>query len=54
LLRQRLFVFVVVTLLVAVGIALVQGCQGPAQGLGGDGGGVRQERVQQYGHPQDF
>ncbi|CAM5235560.1 Protein kinase OS=Streptomyces aurantiogriseus OX=66870 GN=GCM10010251_31300 PE=4 SV=1 [Streptomyces aurantiogriseus] len=35
LLRQRLFVFVVVTLLVAVGIALVQGCQGPAQGLGG-------------------
>ncbi|MFJ4684312.1 protein kinase [Streptomyces sp. NPDC088789] len=29
LLRQRLFVFVVVTLLVALGIALVQGCQGP-------------------------
>ncbi|MFC7841480.1 protein kinase [Streptomyces sp. NPDC057382] len=47
LLRQRLFVFVVVTLLVAVGIALVQGCQGPARGLGGDGSGVRQERVQQ-------
>ncbi|MEW2612549.1 protein kinase [Streptomyces sp. NPDC047880] len=46
LLRQRLFVFVVVTLLVAVGIALVQGCQGPARGLG-DGGGVRQEHVQQ-------
>ncbi|MFJ9738849.1 protein kinase [Streptomyces sp. NPDC101166] len=37
LLRQRLFVFVVVTLLVALGIALVQGCQGPARGLGGDG-----------------
>lgn len=36
LLRQRLFVFVVVTLLVAVGIAVVQGCQGPARGLGGD------------------
>ncbi|GHC83372.1 protein kinase [Streptomyces violaceochromogenes] len=54
LLRQRLFVFVVVTLLVAVGIALVQGCQGPARGLGGDGGGVRQERVQQYDRPQDF
>ncbi len=29
LLRQRLFVFVVVTLVVALGIALVQGCQGP-------------------------
>lgn len=38
LLRQRLFVFVVVTLLVAVGIALAQGCQGPARGLGGAGG----------------
>ncbi|MFE6285347.1 serine/threonine-protein kinase [Streptomyces sp. NPDC057877] len=37
LLRQRLFVFVVVTLLVALGIALVQGCQKSAQGLGGDG-----------------
>lgn len=54
LLRQRLFVFVVVTLLVAVGIALVQGCQGSARGLGGDGGGVRQERVQQYDHPRDL
>ncbi|MFE9031117.1 protein kinase [Streptomyces iakyrus] len=54
LLRQRLFVFVVVTLLVAVGIALVQGCQGPARGLGGDGGGARQERVQDYDHPRDF
>ncbi|MGA5204459.1 protein kinase domain-containing protein [Streptomyces variegatus] len=52
LLRQRLFVFVVVTLLVAVGIALVQGCQGPARGLGGDGGGVRQERVQQGHDPR--
>ena len=29
LLRQRLFVFVTVTLLVALGIAAVQGCQGP-------------------------
>ncbi|CAM5330281.1 Protein kinase domain-containing protein OS=Streptomyces violarus OX=67380 GN=FHS41_006250 PE=4 SV=1 [Streptomyces violarus] len=49
LLRQRLFVFVVVTLLVAVGIALVQGCQGAARGLGGDGGsgGARQESVRQ-------
>ncbi|MFB6847563.1 serine/threonine-protein kinase [Streptomyces sp. NPDC056373] len=54
LLRQRLFVFVVVTLLVAVGIALVQGCQGPARGLGGDGGGVRQEHVQRDDLPRNF
>lgn len=54
LLRQRLFVFVVVTLLVAVGIALVQGCQGPARGLGGDGGGVRQEHVQQDDRARNF
>ncbi|WP_192918307.1 serine/threonine-protein kinase [Streptomyces spectabilis] len=40
LLRQRLFVFVVVTLLVALGIAAAQGCQGPARGLGD----VRQEQ----------
>ncbi|MET7488003.1 protein kinase [Streptomyces sp. NPDC005538] len=45
LLRQRLFVFVVVTLLVALGIAVAQGCSGPAHGLGRPGGGVRQERV---------
>ncbi|GAP52464.1 protein kinase [Streptomyces azureus] len=53
LLRQRLFVFVVVTLLVAVGIALVQGCQSSARGLGGDGdrGGVRQESVRQGYEP---
>lgn len=37
LLRQRLFVFVVVTLLVALAIATAQGCQGPARGLGGSG-----------------
>lgn len=37
LLRQRLFVFVVVTLLVALGIAAAQGCQGPAHGLGRTG-----------------
>ena len=42
LLRQRLFVFVVVTLLVALGIAAAQGCQGPARGLGG-GGDVRKD-----------
>ncbi|MEU7303419.1 protein kinase [Streptomyces sp. NPDC007206] len=42
LLRQRLFVFVVVTLLVALGIAVAQGCQGPARGLGDDG--VRPQR----------
>ncbi|MEW2301621.1 protein kinase [Streptomyces sp. NPDC006655] len=40
LLRQRLFVFVVVTLLVALGIALAQGCSGPAHGMGVPGGGV--------------
>ncbi|MET7680845.1 serine/threonine-protein kinase [Streptomyces sp. NPDC005423] len=41
LLRQRLFVFVVVTLLVALGIAVAQGCSGPAHGLGNDGHGAR-------------
>ncbi|MEU3660827.1 serine/threonine-protein kinase [Streptomyces sp. NPDC032940] len=48
LLRQRLTVFVVVTLLVALGIAAAQGCQGPARGLGGDerGGVVRAQQVQ--------
>ncbi|MFE0415556.1 serine/threonine-protein kinase [Streptomyces tendae] len=48
LLRQRLFVFVVVTLLVALGIAAAQGCQGPSRGLGDDRDGVhaaQQERV---------
>lgn len=50
LLRQRLFVFVVVTLLVALGIAVVQGCEGPARGLGGPDGVVRHE--QQYPRPQ--
>ncbi|MER7721327.1 protein kinase [Streptomyces flaveolus] len=47
LLRQRLTVFVVVTLLVALGIAAAQGCQGPSRGLGDERGGVRaqQERV---------
>jgi serine/threonine protein kinase len=35
LLRQRLIVFVTVTLLVALGIAAAQGCEGPARGLGG-------------------
>ncbi len=34
LLRQRLIVFVVVTLLVALGIAAAQGCQGPARSVG--------------------
>ncbi|MEU5182380.1 serine/threonine-protein kinase [Streptomyces longwoodensis] len=48
LLRQRLFVFVVVTLLVALGIGIVQGCQGPARGLGNDHHGVvRQDVVRQ-------
>ncbi|PCG81715.1 serine/threonine protein kinase [Streptomyces sp. WZ.A104] len=47
LLRQRLVVFVVVTLLVALGIAAAQGCQGPARGLGGTerpAGGASQAR----------
>jgi serine/threonine protein kinase len=34
LLRQRLIVFVVVTLLAALGIATVQGCQGPSDAAG--------------------
>ncbi|MFF6782406.1 protein kinase [Streptomyces sp. NPDC012510] len=42
LLRQRLVVFVVVTLLAALGIAAAQGCQGPSQGLNGES--VRQGR----------
>ncbi|WP_051823325.1 serine/threonine-protein kinase [Streptomyces sp. NRRL S-1448] len=37
LLRQRVIVFVVVTLLVALGIAAAQGCQGPARGMGSEG-----------------
>ncbi|MBZ9641766.1 serine/threonine protein kinase, partial [Streptomyces sp. PSKA30] len=55
LLRQRLFVFVVVTLLVALGIGVVQGCQGPARGLGGEPGSERerQERVQPDHRPLD-
>ncbi|MGX1129340.1 serine/threonine protein kinase [Streptomyces glaucescens] len=55
LLRQRLFVFVVVTLLVALGIGLVQGCQGSAHGLGDEQGGVpeRQEQVRTDYRPLD-
>lgn len=52
LLRQRLFVFVVVTLLVALGIAVAQGCQGPARGLGDDGGRGRQQTQESY-RPSD-
>jgi hypothetical protein len=37
-------VFVVVTLLVALGIAAAQGCQGPSRGLGGDSGVVHEQR----------
>ncbi|MDH6432906.1 serine/threonine protein kinase [Streptomyces sp. SAI-144] len=51
LLRQRLFVFVVVTLLVALGIAAAQGCQGPPRGLGGDSGVVREQRQGQVHTP---
>ncbi|MFJ4471266.1 protein kinase [Streptomyces sp. NPDC089424] len=46
LLRQRLFVFVVVTLLVALGIGIVQGCQASTRGLGDERGGTGQEQVQ--------
>ncbi|MFJ3643011.1 protein kinase [Streptomyces sp. NPDC090108] len=53
LLRQRLFVFVVVTLLVALGIALAQGCQGPARGLGGDGDGTDVVRRQTHGQVRE-
>ncbi|MFJ9850994.1 protein kinase [Streptomyces sp. NPDC101150] len=48
LLRQRVIVFVVVTLLVALGIAAAQGCQGPARGLGGE----RPTPVAPYGSAQ--
>ncbi|MEW2388098.1 serine/threonine-protein kinase [Streptomyces venezuelae] len=47
LLRQRIFVFVVVTLLVALGIAAAQGCQGPARSLGDTG--VHQQQPAQGG-----
>ncbi|MFE9441649.1 serine/threonine-protein kinase [Streptomyces sp. NPDC006602] len=52
LLRQRLFVFVVVTLLVALGIAAAQGCQGPPRGLGGEGDVVGNQREQSVRHGQ--
>lgn len=48
LLRQRLIVFVVVTLLVALGIAAAQGCQGPSRGLDDDRG-VRKEQPYEAG-----
>lgn len=47
-------VFVVVTLLVALGIAAAQGCQGPARGLGGTdpGTGIEQQnRASQVQEP---
>ncbi|MEU8700696.1 protein kinase [Streptomyces sp. NPDC048680] len=52
LLRQRLVVFVVVTLLVALGIAAAQGCQGPARGLGAGQGPVQGQSEQQPPAPQ--
>ncbi|MFE2691584.1 serine/threonine-protein kinase [Streptomyces mirabilis] len=56
LLRQRLFVFVVVTLLVALGIAAAQGCQGPARGLkdGGTRKDVRQGQSSYAPPPGDL
>ncbi|MFJ1696521.1 serine/threonine-protein kinase [Streptomyces sp. NPDC088252] len=54
LLRQRLVVFVVVTLLVALGIAAAQGCQGPARGLGtGRTQPVKQPQSQTQTQTQD-
>ncbi|UXY26460.1 serine/threonine-protein kinase [Streptomyces sp. HUAS TT20] len=53
LLRQRLFVFVVVTLLVALGIATAQGCQGPSRGLGGVGGTVSPHHAHVHVPPPD-
>ncbi|MFF7973197.1 protein kinase [Streptomyces sp. NPDC007905] len=53
LLRQRLFVFVVVTLLVALGIAVAQGCQGPARGLGGGDGRPQQHAATGFGPLDD-
>jgi hypothetical protein len=46
-------VFVVVTLLVALGIAVAQGCQGPARGLGGEDGVQRQRHAQPGSLPLD-
>lgn len=58
LLRQRLTVFVVVTLLVALGIAAAQGCQGPARGMGdgtsGVPGRVASQSAQERVMPQGF
>lgn len=51
LLRQRLFVFVVVTLLVALGIAAAQGCQGPSRGMGDQRDVVRQDVRQEQAAP---
>ncbi|MFE2767209.1 protein kinase domain-containing protein [Streptomyces sp. NEAU-PBA10] len=51
LLRQRLVVFVVVTLMVALGIAAAQGCQGPAEGAGPGVGRVASVGVGGAGSP---
>ncbi|WP_067417940.1 serine/threonine-protein kinase [Streptomyces sampsonii] len=51
LLRQRLVVFVVVTLMVALGIAAAQGCQGAAEGARFDGGRVASVGVEGSGSP---
>jgi len=51
LLRQRLIVFVTVTLLVALGIATAQGCQGPANGLRSPGGHPDRQHAISIQHP---
>ena len=54
LLRQRLFVFVVVTLLVALAIAAAQGCQGPARGLDGDRPGEQRQAQREHVRHQGY
>ncbi|MGW4459090.1 protein kinase domain-containing protein [Streptomyces albidoflavus] len=51
LLRQRLVVFVVVTLMVALGIAAAQGCQGPAEGARSGEGRVAPVGMEGPGSP---
>ena len=58
LLRQRLVVFVTVTVLVALGIAAAQGCQGPSRDSGSAPGrsvpatSVQEQSQEQHGEPR--
>ncbi|MEF3117837.1 serine/threonine-protein kinase [Streptomyces chrestomyceticus] len=51
LLRQRIIVFITVTLLVALGIAAAQGCQGPARGMGAERSVVTSSAVEPSAEP---